>query len=154
MAGYTKLFSELVASSIWDEDDKTRIVWITMLALKDRAHFVRGTLKYLALAARMSDQECKKALDTLSAPDPQSRTTDHEGRRIKVVPGGWEILNGEKYSKMLSLAERQEYNRQKQAEYRKRNKSLKYQAQCDGAKQAIKDGLQEASERESADSFR
>lgn len=120
--GYTKLFSELVASSVWDEDDKTRILWITMLALKDRAHFVRGTVKYLALAARLPVDVCQWSLDKLSAPDPQSRSTEHEGRRIKAVPGGWEILNGEKYSKLLSHEQRKEYNRQKQAEYRKAQK--------------------------------
>ena len=33
---YTKLFSEIVTSTIWSEDDKTRILWITMLATSDQ----------------------------------------------------------------------------------------------------------------------
>lgn len=144
--GYTKLFSELVASSVWDEDDKTRIVWITMLALKDRWHFVRGTAHYLSLASRVSDVECAKALARLGAPDPKSRNTDNEGRRIREVPGGWEILSGEKYSKMLSYEERKEYNRNKQAEYRLRKKDLANAAKCEGAQGAIKDGLAKANQ--------
>lgn len=139
--GYTKLFTEIVASSIWDEDDKTRIVWITMLALKDRGHFVRGTRRYLALAARVTDEECDRALERLLNPDHHSRTPDHDGRRIKEVPGGWEILNGEKYSKMLSYEERKEYQRFKQAEYRKRKKQIETEGACLGAQQAISDGL-------------
>lgn len=139
--GYTKLFNELVASSVWDEDDKTRILWITMLALKDRAHFVRGTMNYLALAARLSLEDCTASLNKLAGPDNQSRSTEHEGRRIKAVPGGWEILNGEKYSKMLSYEERKEYNRAKQAEYRKRKKNVKDAGTIAGAGRALKEGF-------------
>jgi hypothetical protein len=144
--GYTKLFSEIVASSIWEEDDKTRIVWITMLALKDRMHFVRGTPSYLARVARVTDDECRCALSKLSGPDPHSRSLEHDGRRIAEVAGGWTVLNGEKYQKALSYEERREYNRQKQAEYRLRKKGLVYEARCAGAREAIKDGLDEAME--------
>ena len=100
--GYTKLFTEIVASSIWDEDDKTRLVWITMLAMKDRRHFVRGTTRYLALAARVTLEECGNALGKLLSPDAKSRTPDNEGRRIIEEPGGWIILNGDKYQGLLS----------------------------------------------------
>lgn len=142
--GYTKLFSEIVASSIWEEDNETRLVWITMLALKDRTHYVRGTESYLGRVARVSVEDCSKALRKLSRPDPHSRSTEHEGRRIQEVPGGWLILNGERYQKMLSYEERKEYNCQKQAEYRRRKKDLRTQAQCDGAQAAIVDGFEEA----------
>jgi hypothetical protein len=142
--GYTKLFSEIVASSIWEEDDKTRLVWITMLALKDRSHHVRGTPSYLARVARVTDDECQVALAKLSGPDPHSRSTEHEGRRISDVPGGWVVLNGDRYQKMLSYEERREYNRQKQAEYRRRKKVIIRDGACAGAQQAIKDGFAEA----------
>ena len=122
---YTKLFSEIVASSVWDEDDKTRIVWITMLALKNRDHFVRGTERFLCLAARVSPEDCRRALDRLEGPDPQSRTPANNGCRVQAVAGGWQILNGELYQHKLSPAERAEYNRAKQAEYRKRKRAEK-----------------------------
>jgi hypothetical protein len=142
--GYTKLFGDIVASSIWDEDDKTRIVWVTMLALKDRAHFVRGTERYLALAARVTPEECGRALKKLLSPDKKSRSPENEGRRIEERPGGWVVLNGEKYQKLLSYEERKAYNREKQAEYRRRKKARKETAKVAGATEAIKDGLQEA----------
>jgi len=143
MTGYTKLFGLIIASSIWDEDDKTRLVWITMLALKDRHHVVNATVKALALFARVTEGECERALDKFLSPDPSSRTPGHEGRRIETVPGGWKILNGEIYAKMLTKEERREYNAEKQAEYRKRRKVIKHEAGCAGAQEAIKDGLQD-----------
>lgn len=142
--GYTKLFEELVASSVWDEDDKTRIVWITMLALKNRDHFVRGTTHYLALAARVTDEDCARALAKLSSADAESHNKEFDGRRVLLVSGGWQIVSGDKYQKMLSVEERREYQRVKQAEYRKRRKSSRHSAQTSGAKKAIEDGLEEA----------
>jgi len=45
------------------------------------------------------------------APDPYSRTKDHEGRRIKECDGGWFVLNGEKYREKMNEDERREYKR-------------------------------------------
>ena len=36
MHSYTKLFSSIITSTIWMEDDKTRILWITLLAMADQ----------------------------------------------------------------------------------------------------------------------
>lgn len=113
-----------------------------MLALKDRHHFVRGTVRYLALASRMALDECQLALDKLSSPDPASRSQEHDGRRIRAEPGGWTILNGEKYNQKLSYEERKEYNRHKQAEYRKRKKDIAREGATDGAGQALTEGFQ------------
>jgi len=95
--GWTKLFSEIVTSSIWSEDDKTRIVWITILALKDMRGFVPAAIPGLANAARVSVDECKAALAKLESPDEYSRTPDYDGRRIVKVDGGWQVLNHSKY---------------------------------------------------------
>lgn len=118
--GYTKLFGSLVTSSIWCEDDKTRLVWITMLALSNRDGLVEAAVPGLAAAARVTVEECRMALSKLQAPDPDSRSTEFEGRRVERVDGGFLILNHSKYGEMLSLEARREYNRQKQVEYRKK----------------------------------
>lgn len=122
MTGYTKLFQDIVASTIWGEDDKTRIVWITMLALKDSQHFVSASVPGLARQANVTLEDCERALEKLEGPDPHSRSREHEGRRIEKTEGGWIILNGEKYRQRMSKDERREYLRQKQAEYRARKK--------------------------------
>ena len=94
MAGFAKLSSNLVTSSLWScEDDQTRIMFITMLALADAKGFVSGTLPGMADMARVSAEDAERALSILEGPDPYSRTPDDEGRRIRKVPGGW-ILTG------------------------------------------------------------
>ena len=97
MAGYTPLFSSIVTSSIWAQDNATRIVWITMLALADRNGVVEGSVLGLAHMARVTLEECQRALQALTDPDPYSRTTEHEGRRIHPIDGGWQIYNFAKF---------------------------------------------------------
>ena len=93
MAGYTKLWSDIVHSTIWREEAHVRLVWITMLAISDRNGYVGASLPGLADAARVTVDECRQALERLSAPDPDSRTKEHEGRRVADADGGWTILN-------------------------------------------------------------
>ena len=97
MAGYSKLFSSIVTSSIWCEDDKTLRVWFAMLALTDAGGNVEGSVPGFAHVARVTIPEMEHAVAVLSAPDPYSRTPDNEGRRIEVMPGGWRILNYASY---------------------------------------------------------
>lgn len=122
MAGYTKLFSSILASTIWGEDDKTRIVWITLLAMAGKNGVAEGSAPGLANMARVSLQECEAALAKLSAPDKYSRTTEHEGRRIEAIDGGWLLLNHGKYRAKMNADERREYNRLKQEEWRAKKK--------------------------------
>ena len=109
--GYTKLFNEIVSSTIWGEPHTTRIVWITMLAMRNRQNIVEASIPGLAHAARVSLQECLDALLLLSSPDSYSRSKEHEGRRIREVDGGWTILNGDKYRDKMSIDERREYQK-------------------------------------------
>lgn len=118
--GYTKLFSEIITSTIWAEPDEIRIVWITMLALKDKWGVVGATVPGLAHLARVETEVCRKAIDKFLGPDGDSRTPDNEGRRIEVVDGGWRILNHEKYRRLMSADERRDYLAQKQREHRER----------------------------------
>jgi hypothetical protein len=120
MSGYTKLFNSILASTIWRADDKTRLVWITLLAMADKWGIAEGSIPGLADLARVSVEDCRHALEELQAPDPDSRTKEHDGRRIKPIDEGWQILNHAKYRERMSVDERREYLRQKQAEYRRR----------------------------------
>lgn len=122
--GYSKLFSEIVMSTIWREPDHVRILWVTMLALKDRWHKVNASIPGLADAARITLDQCNEALFKLSSPDPYSRTKTNEGRRIQAIDGGWLVINGEVYRNKMSLDERREYNRLKQKEYYNNKKSV------------------------------
>jgi hypothetical protein len=97
MAGFAKVFETIVTSTIWCEPDYILRVWIAMLVRADSNGIVEGSLPGFASLARVSDEQMRSACDVLSAPDPNSRTQDHEGRRIQAIEGGWVILNYEKY---------------------------------------------------------
>ena len=121
MTGYTKLFSSIIASTIWRADDKTRLVWITMLAMADQFGIVEASVPGLADMARVTLQECQDALQELSAPDEYSRSTERDGRRIEPSDGGWRLINHGKYRDKMSRDERREYQRLYQRSYRKQN---------------------------------
>lgn len=105
MAGYTKLFSSLLTSSVWCEDNATRITWITLLALCDARGMVEGSIPGIANQAQLSVEDAQRAMGKLMGPDPYSRTPDHDGRRIEAVRGGWIILNYLDYRNKLQEKE-------------------------------------------------
>lgn len=94
---YTKLSSSIIYSTVWQEPDATRLVWITMLALSNHLGEVHASIPGLASAARKTIPEVEAALAAFMAPDPYSRTPDNEGRRIEPIRGGWRLLNHRQY---------------------------------------------------------
>jgi len=120
--GFTKLFGSIVGSSIWSEDDQTRIVWITMLAMADQNGKVDASIPGLANYARVSIAATEKALALFLAPDRYSRTEEEEGRRIEKVDGGWRLLNYFKYRESRDPEKRRKQNREAQARYRSKPK--------------------------------
>lgn len=111
MSGYTKLWSSILESTIWNEDHPTVRVWITMLAMKDQNGFVAASVPGLAVRARVTTEECRAALGKLLSPDEDSRTKDFEGRRIAEADGGWVVINHEKYRSKEAEEERKEYRK-------------------------------------------
>lgn len=148
MAGYTKLFNSILQSTIWREDDKTRIVWITLLAMADKNGVAETSIPSLADAARVSLEDCLTALEKLKSPDKYSRTKDHEGRRLEECDGGFFMLNHAKYRAKMSADERREYNRQKQAEWREKNVKLPSNKVNDGQSKLSKSTLSAHTEAE------
>lgn len=124
MQGYTKLFGSIVASTVWREPHTVRIVWITMLAMAGKSGVVESSLPGLADLSRVSIEECKAALEVLSAPDEYSHTPDHEGRRVARCAGGWQILNHALYRAKMGEDQRREYLRLKQQEHRAKKRQL------------------------------
>jgi hypothetical protein len=115
---YTKLFASIVTSTIWTEDDKTRIVWITMLALANKHGEVQASIPGLARVAGVSVESCAAAIEKFLSPDPYSRTPDDEGRRIENIEGGWALLNHGKYREMASKDEAREAEAKRKRRYR------------------------------------
>ena len=118
--GFTKLFSSIVTSSIWQEDNATRLVWITMLATADAHGVVEAAIPGLANIARVNIDECERAVNKLESPDKYSRTKDFDGRRIEKCEGGWRILNYAYYREKGRGQGRKEYMREYMRERRRR----------------------------------
>jgi hypothetical protein len=121
MHSYTKLFSSIITSTIWMEDDKTRILWITLLAMADQHGEVYSSIPGLARVSGMTVAQAVQSLDKLLAPDSYSRTPDYEGRRIAPIDGGWEILNHSKYRLLASREDSKTATANRVRRHRERN---------------------------------
>ncbi len=96
---YNKLFNKILDSSIWLENQPTRLVWITFIACMDQDGTVAlSSIGNVANRARVSDSEAAEAIHCLESPDVYNPDQENEGRRIERVPGvGWIVINAPKY---------------------------------------------------------
>ena len=89
------------------------------------ANVVKGNVelnpKYLALVLGGTEDDIVAAIDYLSQPDPNSRSSKHEGRRL-IRDGQFQYVvpTAEKYRHVRSEEERREYMRKYMQDYRKR----------------------------------
>lgn len=123
MSGYTKLFSSILQSTVWQEPNSTKVVWIAMLALSGKTGVVEASIPGLARTAGVTIEECEVALKKFQSPDPYSRSKDFEGRRVAEVDGGWRVLNHGKYRALLSKENEAERNAERQKRHREKKKT-------------------------------
>ncbi|GIW90902.1 MAG: hypothetical protein KatS3mg109_1334 [Pirellulaceae bacterium] len=99
---WIKLYSNIVDSTIWSYDHDVLRVWIYLLIRADANGRVSVTFPAMASQCLVSIDRLRQILEILAAPDPFSRSREHDGRRICVH---WEpefaveILNYAKYRK-------------------------------------------------------
>lgn len=115
---YVKLWASIVDSSVWKEPDRHRIVWVTMLTMADRHGFVGASVDGLARRANVPEEDVEAALASFLAPDPRSRNKDDDGRRIRVVPRGWHIINHGYFRDLQDKEELRIYERERKREQR------------------------------------
>ncbi len=120
--GFTKLFGSLIHSTIWREPDHVRLVWITMLAIVNRDGVVEASLPGLADAARVTVEQCEDALSKLRSPDKYSRSKAHDGRRVKDVDGGWQLLNYDSYRQRMSASDQREKGAERAKRFRQNDR--------------------------------
>jgi hypothetical protein len=120
---YNKLFTKILDSSIWLAPDPHRLVWITLIAAMDRDGFAQfACIENLAARARVSVPETAAAIEAFLNPDPFDPSQEFEGRRVERVPGGWLILNAEKYRSMVTQAVASEQAKLRMQAFRKRKR--------------------------------
>jgi hypothetical protein len=120
---YVPLFDGFFESSIMLENVTTRFVFIGLIRLAYRARsdgVVDIPLPVLAHQLFLPAQEVAEAIKVLLAPDPNSGTPEHDGRRlIPLNPErpmqGWRLANFDKYSMQVHRANDASRQRAKRA---------------------------------------
>jgi hypothetical protein len=122
---YNKIFTKILDSSIWLENQPTRIVWITFIACMDQDGVVAlSSVGNVANRARVSVEEAEAAIKCLESPDIYNPDQDQEGRRIERIPGvGWIVLNSKKYRDIVKAETARLQTRERTREWRAKNKS-------------------------------
>ena len=116
--GFAKLDSGIVDSTLWMKDHDVLRVWIALLAKCDAYGIVRASAPAMAHLCMVTLERYNTIIGELCGPDPYSRSSSDDGRRLSVIEGGWCITNYLKYRdlmqrKAMSHAERQAKYRQK-----------------------------------------
>lgn len=164
MSGFSLLWSKILDSSLWVMGSKeTRLVWIALMAMKDSSGRIQASVVGLADRAKVSLDECMESLEILKSPDPYDTSKVEEGRRIREIPGGWEIINHDLYrfsteakrefwraqkaaQRGQEKAEREAFEKGRNSEYKRRIKKVSKAGAKLGAGQAINDGMKQAME--------
>jgi len=117
---FGKVFRSLWEGSLCGKPDD-QLVFVFMLASADADGVVDVVPSIISHQTGLAMERVAGAIARLMEPDPESRTTDHEGRRLLAVgerSWGWKIVNYKKYRAMRDDRERREQNNRAQAKRR------------------------------------
>ena len=116
---YTKFWSSILDSAIWGEPDHVRLVWITLLAMKDGNGHVEASIDGIARRANLGFGLVEEALDYLQCA-PDSVAEDDESQRIEKVGRSWKILGNDDLQDLLDREQKRAYERNKKRRQRSR----------------------------------
>jgi hypothetical protein len=107
MSGYTPLFGSLTTGTLcgkWPDIG----LWPIVLSLTDSRGVVDVTPAYIASVTGLGIEDVVACMARFCEPDPYSRTTEHDGRRLELVDSdrawGWRVVNHGKYREKARLA--------------------------------------------------
>lgn len=112
---FGKVFASLWQGSMVGQRNAQH-VFVYMIANADAEGFLDQTQEVIAALTGIPLDEVNKAIEMLSSPDPRSRSTDEEGRRIVPLDArgwGWQIVNYAKYRAMRDEEVRRGQNRER-----------------------------------------
>lgn len=96
-----------------------------MVPNRDHGTTVELNPGIIAFLIGMQESAVEKKIHQMCQPDLKSRTKDEDGRKlVKLSEYVYRVVNGDYYRKIRNEQERRDYQRTKQAEYR-RKKSKK-----------------------------
>jgi hypothetical protein len=111
---YGKTFTTLWEGSMVGMAD-AQLVFIFLFCHCDREGFVEAHPAIVAAKTGIPIERVKSAIETLEAPDSDSRSKAEEGRRIVPLSqdhiSGWKVVNYEYYRELRRADDRREYHR-------------------------------------------
>lgn len=124
---YAKVFRSLWDGSMRGMPDE-QLVFVYMLAHANEDGEVDIIVSKIADDTGLSEEDVSKAVATLEAPDPRSRSANDEGRRLLPLyehgAWGWRIANYEFYRSIRNAEERRRQNREAQARYKAKQRAM------------------------------
>jgi hypothetical protein len=118
---FAKVFAMLWQGSMVGKPD-AQLVFVYMLAHADRDGIIDQTPEVIAALTGLEVERVRAAIEMLEAPDPRSRSTALEGRRLTRVSGsrdwGWHIVNHAHYRALRDEEQRREQSRRSTQRWR------------------------------------
>jgi hypothetical protein len=134
---YAKLFVSLYQGTLRG-NSRGILVFTNLLAHCDEDGIVDIHPRAIADEVGLTVDEVRATLLELEAPDPESRTPTHDGRRILRMDDhrdwGWVIVNHAKYQAIRNREDRREQNRLSQQRSRERRSADSQQASASVSK--------------------
>lgn len=95
---YTKIFPDMFRGSMYGAGLHVFATWTWALAHKDEQGFVEMNARLVAAELGAEIEQIEQAIAYLTAPDPDSRSPEENGRRmVKVSQFGYRVVNHGKY---------------------------------------------------------
>ena len=116
---FAKIYGqEMCTSSLWLESPATRCLFLWFLCQADERGLVkRFAMPMIGRLANLSEKEVEEGMEVLLSPDEDSRTPDHDGRRlVPLEGGGWLVVNAVAYREIRTQKQVDEAERK--ANYR------------------------------------
>lgn len=120
---YGKIFKQIYKGTLamvgpWE----ALVTFQQLIILADKDGIVDMTADAISRETTIPLEIIEKGIGALESPDPESRSPDHEGKRIIRLSDtrswGWRLVNYEHYRKLRSEEERREYHRQYYRDHR------------------------------------
>ena len=130
---YGKFYASTFTGSMYGAGADVFAVWGYVIANAFQSQ-VELNPQLLSGVLGMTPDRAEAAISYLCSPDPNSRSKTHDGRRlVREGQFAYFIPNHAVYLSIRNGAERREYNREKQAEYRARKRQLEHVKACQSA---------------------
>ena len=103
---YVPLLKSMLTDFVWDEDDDTRIVWVTLHLMADDHGYVPALDNGIAHEARKSVEVVTEVMVKLCKAKHDPRNPTDNGQRVWRVSGGYFIPSIPKIREKIRLQDR------------------------------------------------